>query len=170
MPARRDAAGNRREFPKEDECGQNDKSPCHPFLCGLDVLCQVCHLSVTGPCASSELAHGALLGFGCASEVQIVVPTTLVPGLLRALTTRKELYEKTFGVQLKRLRCSMNSTAQSTVLTTATNSSTTIGKGITSIPNKTTRGAPYTVPVPVGGSRAQRPDKKLEAAVGHIRA
>ena len=65
----------------------------------------------------------------------------------------------------------MNSTAQSTVLTTVRNSSTTIGKGITSIPNTTTMGTPFTVPVPAGGSRAQRPDKKLEAAgYGHIRA
>jgi hypothetical protein len=35
-------------FPKQDECGQNDKSPFHEFCYEQDVLCQVCHLCVTG--------------------------------------------------------------------------------------------------------------------------
>jgi hypothetical protein len=34
-------------------------------------------------------------------EVQVIVPTTLIPGLIRALTTQKENYEKAFGVQIK---------------------------------------------------------------------
>ena len=34
-------------------------------------------------------------------EVQIVIPARLVPGLIRALTAQKELYEKTFGEPLE---------------------------------------------------------------------
>src|ERR1700730_10938538 len=56
-------------FPKEDECGQNDKSPYHR---PLDLLCQICHLCVTGRCPSGELTQGSLLGFGCAFERQPV--------------------------------------------------------------------------------------------------
>lgn len=34
-------------------------------------------------------------------EVQLIIPTTLVPGLIRALTIQKEKYEKLYGVQIK---------------------------------------------------------------------
>jgi hypothetical protein len=34
-------------------------------------------------------------------DVQIVVPVTLVPGLIRILTLQKELYEKIYGIQIK---------------------------------------------------------------------
>jgi hypothetical protein len=34
-------------------------------------------------------------------DVQLIIPTTLVPGLIKALITAKENYEKLFGVQLK---------------------------------------------------------------------
>jgi hypothetical protein len=35
------------------------------------------------------------------TEVQIVFPTSLLAGLIRALSTQKEVYERTIGVQLK---------------------------------------------------------------------
>ena len=34
-------------------------------------------------------------------DVQIVIPVTLVPGLIRILTAQKELYEKIYGIQIK---------------------------------------------------------------------
>jgi hypothetical protein len=34
-------------------------------------------------------------------DVQIVIPVTLVPGLIRILTVQKELYEKIYGIQIK---------------------------------------------------------------------
>jgi hypothetical protein len=34
-------------------------------------------------------------------EVQVVIPVTLVPGIIRALTTQKEIYEKLYGIQIK---------------------------------------------------------------------
>jgi hypothetical protein len=34
-------------------------------------------------------------------DVQIVIPVTLVPGLIRILTLQKELYEKIYGIQIK---------------------------------------------------------------------
>lgn len=36
-------------------------------------------------------------------EVQLIIPTTLVPGLIRALTIQKEKYEKMFGLQIKEI-------------------------------------------------------------------
>jgi hypothetical protein len=37
-------------------------------------------------------------------EVQVVIPATLVIGLIEALTTQKDNYEKTYGVKLKEIR------------------------------------------------------------------
>jgi len=34
-------------------------------------------------------------------EVQLIIPTTLVPGLIRALTAQKEVYEELYKVQIK---------------------------------------------------------------------
>jgi hypothetical protein len=34
-------------------------------------------------------------------EVQLIIPITLVPGLIKALTIQKEKYEKLFGIQIK---------------------------------------------------------------------
>lgn len=34
-------------------------------------------------------------------EVQLIIPTALVPGLIRALTVQKEMYEKLYGIQIK---------------------------------------------------------------------
>jgi hypothetical protein len=36
-------------------------------------------------------------------EVQLIIPTALVPGLIRALTAQKETYEKNFGVELREI-------------------------------------------------------------------
>jgi hypothetical protein len=37
-------------------------------------------------------------------EVQVVIPATLVIGLIKALTAQKDNYEKTYGVALKEIR------------------------------------------------------------------
>lgn len=34
-------------------------------------------------------------------DVHIVIPVTLVPAIIRALTGQKELYEKLYGIQIK---------------------------------------------------------------------
>jgi len=37
-------------------------------------------------------------------EVQIIIPATLVLGLIKALTIQKDTYEKTYGVKLNEIR------------------------------------------------------------------
>ncbi len=37
-------------------------------------------------------------------DVMVVIPASLISGLIRALTTQKETYEKAYGVELKELR------------------------------------------------------------------
>lgn len=37
-------------------------------------------------------------------EVQIIIPTTLIAGLIRALSTQKANYESTYGVELKEVK------------------------------------------------------------------
>jgi len=37
-------------------------------------------------------------------DVQVVIPTALVPGLIRALTAQKESYEEMYGVEIKEVK------------------------------------------------------------------
>jgi hypothetical protein len=64
----------------------------------FSLLCARLPSKLTASKIAEAKELGALL---LEPEVQIIIPTTLVPGLIRALTAQKENYEKLFATEIK---------------------------------------------------------------------
>lgn len=52
-----------------------------------------------GPSKVAEMKETGLLVVE--GEVQLILPPTIIPGLIRALSSQKEKYEKTMGIEIK---------------------------------------------------------------------